>query len=190
MDPIGVVPVFISSVAGTDDAGRRAILRKALFIAAAVLVFFIFAGKLILTFFGITPGAFYVSGGILFFLISLDMIYNKPRRSKRTPDEDTEDTTLHGVFPLAIPLIAGPGLITTIMLYVTSGDSWIVSVAMLIAAVGLSLLVEYTVLRCSRLILHVMGKTGVYVLEKIMGLVLAGLAVQLIYDGLVRLGIV
>jgi multiple antibiotic resistance protein len=93
------------------------------------------------------------------------------------------------VFPLAIPLIAGPGMITTIMLYTASSPFSFVNFTMAITALALGLFIEYFVLRSASLLVKVIGTTGLFVLEKIVGLILAGLSVQLVYDGLQKLGI-
>jgi multiple antibiotic resistance protein len=119
------------------------------------------------------------------------MIYSRPKTNRVPPagEEETQGSFV-ALFPLAIPMIAGPGLLTVIMTYVTSGDSWLGSVLTLLPALLIGLVCMFTVLRASALILRVLGTIGIFVMEKIMGLVLAGFAVQLIYNGLVSLGII
>ena len=212
MDPIGMVPLFLSITAGYDAETRKGIILKAVLIAGFVLLVFLLVGKVLLAFFGIKPGAFYISGGILFFMIAFGMIYSKPKKSQDIPagntgeiavgesidtaaggkNETPEDKTgvSTALFPLAIPLIAGPGLLTVIIMFVSKGESWLYSAAILFPAIVISLIVAYITLRASVLLLRFFGSMGIFIMEKIMGLILAGFAVQFIYDGLLALGII
>lgn len=164
-------------------------MRKAVAVAGFILSVFIVAGRFILSFFGISPGAFYIAGGVMFFLISLDMLFGQPKRSKTSNQESEEDSSSVAVFPLAIPMIAGPGAVTTIMLYSTGAGDWFSTTGLLFAALVPILAVEFIAMRSSGFILKLLGKTGVSVVERMMGLVLSGLAVQFVYDGFVKLGI-
>jgi multiple antibiotic resistance protein len=199
MDPIGIVPQFLSVTAGFDKQTRNRVILKAVLIAGIVLLVFLLAGKVLLDFFGIMPGAFYISGGILFFLIAFEMIYS--RRGTRSvppdkapgaaPQEAGEGPGVSvALFPLAIPLIAGPGLLTVIVMFITSGENWLYSFALLLPAIAISLGAAYVILRCSALLLRVLGSMGIFIMEKIMGLILAGFAVQFVYNGLTALGII
>jgi multiple antibiotic resistance protein len=191
MDPIGIIPYFLSITASCDGKTRNRIITKAVLFAAVVLGIFLVGGKFILEFFSIEPGAFYISGGVLFFLIAFEMIYSKPK-TNRIPlsGEDETQSGFIALFPLAIPMIAGPGLLTVIMTYVSGGSSWLLTVLTLLPALLIGLLCMFAVLRASALILRLLGMMGIFVMEKIMGLILAGFAVQLIYNGLLSLGIV
>lgn len=189
VDPIGIVPLFLSATSHLGQAERRAVMRKAVAVAGFILSVFIVAGRFILSFFGISPGAFYIAGGVMFFLISLDMLFGQLKRSKTSKEESEEDTSSVAVFPLAIPMIAGPGAVTTIMLYSTGAGDWLTITGLLFAALIPILAVEFIAMRSSGFILKLLGKTGVSVVERMMGLVLSGLAVQFVYDGLVKLGI-
>jgi multiple antibiotic resistance protein len=195
MDPIGVVPQFLAITAHYDEAARRRIIVKAILAAGCVLLVFLLIGKLLLDFFGIMPGAFYISGGILFFLIAFEMIYSRPGTRSVPPDEaqpaQSENAGISvAVFPLAIPLIAGPGILTVIIMFITSGKSWIYSFCLLLPAILISLAVAFVILRFSTLLLNFLGAMGIFIMEKIMGLILAGFAVQFIYNGLTALGII
>ena len=191
MDPVGILPQFLAVTGEYNKETRRKIVRRAILVAGAVLLVFVVFGRVILLFFGITPGAFYISGGILFFIISFEMIQSKPR-TRATPASsiDPAESTMVAVFPLAIPLIAGPGMITTIILNVASSTFDPISCIMLLTAIILGLSIEYAALRAGSFILRLIGTTGMFVVEKIMGLILSGLSIQLIYEGLVKLGIV
>ncbi|TFG81144.1 MAG: NAAT family transporter [Spirochaetales bacterium] len=190
VDPIGIVPLFISATAHLDKARRLKTMHEALLVAGIVLSIFILGGRFILSFFGISPGAFYVAGGVMFFLISIDMLFGQPKRAKTSSEESEEDSSSIAVFPLAIPMIAGPGAITTIMLYATGKESWLVGTGLLFGALIPVLVVMYLAMRSSGLILRLLGKTGVSVVERMMGLILSGLSIQFVYDGLLKLGLI
>jgi multiple antibiotic resistance protein len=190
MDPFGIIPAFLAITGSFDTKARNQIILRAILIAGFVMGIFLLGGKFILDFFGIKPGAFYISGGILFFMIAFEMIYSKPKTNRAPPPgEEASSGAFAALFPLAIPMIAGPGLLTVIMTYVSGGKNWLSSVLYLFIALVIGLACMYLVLRLSALILRLIGTMGIFVLEKIMGLILAGFAVQLIYNGLVSLGI-
>jgi multiple antibiotic resistance protein len=191
MDPVGIIPSFLAITGVYDTKTRNRIIIKSILIAGLVMAIFLLGGKFILEFFSIKPGAFYISGGILFFMIAFEMIYSKPKTNRVPPaGEEESPGTFVALFPLAIPMIAGPGILTVIMTYVSGGSNWLSAVLPLFFALLIGLACMYIVLRLSALILHVLGTMGIFVMEKIMGLVLAGFAVQLIYNGLVSLGLV
>jgi len=193
VDPFGIVPFFISLTAGFDARRRRRTILKASLIAFIVLLLFIFAGSAILRFLGIQPGSFYIAGGILLFLVSIDLLFGKPGRTKTPPREpgseephvEREDVS---IFPLAVPMLAGPGTITTILLYVSAGRG-AAELSVLTACVAVALACAALTMSLSAAFLRVLGRTGVSVIERIMGIILAGLSVQFVYDGIVRLGI-
>jgi multiple antibiotic resistance protein len=190
MDPIGIIPYFLGLTSPYDGKTRNRIITKAVLFAALVLGIFLLCGKYILEFFGIKPGAFYISGGILFFMIAFEMIYSKPKVERTTSTGEKEaHSGFIALFPLAIPMIAGPGILTVIMTYVSGGDSWLPGVLLLLPALALGLLCMFVVLRASTVILRVLGTMGIFVMEK-MGLILAGFSVQLIYNGLLALSII
>ncbi|MDR0688988.1 MAG: MarC family protein [Spirochaetaceae bacterium] len=185
MDPIGLIPQYLSLTAPFDQKARNVIIKKALLIAALVLLVFLLGGKFLLDFFGILPGAFYISGGILFFLIAFEMIYSKPELRK-IPAQEGNSVAL---FPLAIPFIAGPGLLTVIIMFMSTGSNWFYSFSLLFPAILIGLVCTYLILRGSVLIMNFLSVMGIFVVEKIMGLILAGFAIQFIYNGLVTMGI-
>ena len=200
MDPIGIIPQFLSVTAPYHEATRKGIIFKAVLISGFVLAVFLLSGKLLLDFFGIHAGAFSISGGILFFMIAYGMIYSRPRKVHSVPPkkhasgdaDDGEDHTGVSValFPLAIPFISGPGLLTVIIMFTSQGESWLGSVLILLPAIIIGLIITFIVLRCSALLLRFFGSMGIFILEKLMGLILSGFAVQFIYNGLVTLKII
>ncbi len=191
VDPVGIVPLFLSATSHLDRPDRLKAMRLSITVAFVIMAAFAAAGRFFLSFFGISPGAFYVAGGVMFFLISLEMLFGQPKRSKSSAQEEEEqDSSSVAVFPLAIPMISGPGTITTIMLYASGPMSWPVATALLFAAIVPVLAIQYLAMRSSGLILKVLGKTGVSVVERMMGLILSGLSIQFVYDGLLKLGII
>lgn len=195
VDPFGIVPFFISLTAGFDARRRRTTILRAGAVAFVVLLLFILAGSAILRTLGIQPGSFYIAGGILLFLVSIDLLFGKPGRTKTTPPEsedaggaapaEREDVS---IFPLAVPMLAGPGTITTILLYVSAGRG-VVEISMLTACVAVAIACAMLTMSLSAAFLRVLGRTGVSVIERIMGILLSGLSVQFVYDGIVRLGL-
>jgi multiple antibiotic resistance protein len=193
VDPFGIVPFFISLTAGFDARRRRATILKAALVAFVVLLVFILAGSAILRFLGIQPGSFYIAGGILLFLVSIDLLFGRPGRTKTStpepggapPGVERDDVS---IFPLAVPMLAGPGTITTILLYVSAGRG-AAEIGVLAACVAVALACAVLTMSLSAAFLRVLGRTGVSVIERIMGIVLAGLSVQFVYDGIVRLGL-
>jgi multiple antibiotic resistance protein len=117
------------------------------------------------------------------------MLFGQPKRTKTSKEEEDEDSSSVAVFPLAIPMIAGPGTITTLMLYSADAPSYLTITLLLFGAVVLSLAGVTAAMFSSRIVLRILGRTGVSVVERMMGLVLSGLAIQFVYDGLVKLGI-
>ena len=190
VDPFGIVPVFISLTHGLTPARRHATILKALLVAFGVLCLFIFTGSAILRFLGILPGSFFISGGILMFIISIDLLLGRPGRTKTTGREAGEEREDVSIFPLAIPMLAGPGAITTVLLYVSEDTLPTFIPFVLAGSVALALGLAGITMLLSSFFLRVLGRTGVSVIERIMGIVLTGLSVQFVYDGLLKLGVI
>lgn len=192
VDPIGLVPIYIGLTAHiSSPKSRQQIIKKAVGIAFIVLSLFIIAGKYILDLLQIEAGSFFIAGGIMLFIISLEMLFGRPTGTKISGTEaqdDPEQGISVAVFPLAIPMLAGPGSITTIILFTGSGNSSLGCTIMLFIALMVTLATVWVVLGASNLILKSLGRTGVSVLERIMGLLLSGLSVQFVYNGVIKLG--
>jgi multiple antibiotic resistance protein len=190
VDPFGIVPVFISLTGGLTAARRHSTILKAVVVAFVVLCLFIFTGSAILRFLGIQPGSFFIAGGILMFIISIDLLLGRPGRTKTTGREAGEEREDVSIFPLAIPMLAGPGAITTVLLYV-SEDTLPPFIPLILAgSVALALAMAAGTMLLSSFFLRVLGRTGVSVIERIMGIVLTALSVQFVYDGLLKLGMI
>jgi multiple antibiotic resistance protein len=188
VDPVGILPLYLSLTSGFPEAKKIRVIYRALITAAVVFLVFIFFGRGILRFLGIQTGAFFIAGGILLFFVSIDMLFAAPKRTKTSDQEkDSEDIS---IFPLGIPILAGPGTITTILLYVGKEDANLTTYLMVGVVLLLVLLLAGIFLRLSDYLVRILSSTGLSVIERIMGLILSGLSVQFVYDGLVRLQIV
>lgn len=181
IDPFGLTPMFVALTQGMLPARRRAIAVRSCLTAALLLAIFATFGETVLGFVGISMPAFRVAGGALLFLTALDMLFD--RRSKRREDQTEDETPDPSVFPLAIPLIAGPGSIASIILLAgqnptTDGLLLVMGVMLAVMAVVLALFLSAGIIE------RLLGKTGINVVTRLLGMLLAALSVQFILDGL------
>ena len=191
VDPFAALPTFLAVTAGDDKHRRRAIARKASITAFTLLTAFAFAGQYIFRAFGITLPAFEIAGGIILLLIGLDML-----NAKRSPTQETgpeaeaaaskEDA---GIVPLGIPMLAGPGSITSVMVLVGQAQGHWSWMAAIVASIFITAAVSYLVLGNSDRVAAMLGETGIRILVRIMGLLLVALAVQYFVNGMVDLGV-
>lgn len=180
IDPIGLTPLFVSLTHDMTGAERRSIALRACGVAFGLLALFAFFGEAVLGFIGISMPAFRIAGGALLFLTALDMLFE--RRTKRREDQADERPD-PSVFPLAIPLIAGPGSIATVILL--AGQNTGLQGAALVLGVALAVLgVVLFLFMTSGLLARALGKTGINVVTRLLGMLLAALAIQFILDGL------
>ncbi|WP_373274794.1 MarC family protein [Roseobacter insulae] len=185
IDPIGLAPLFVALTQGMTDAARRRIAWRATAVGIAILLVFAAFGEAILTFVGISMAAFRVAGGILLFLTALDMLFE--RRTKRREDQSEEDHNDPSVFPLAIPLIAGPGAIASIILLMGQRPG-LEGAAVVLGATGIVMVIVVAFFLASGPIERALGKTGVTVVTRLLGMLLAALSVQFVLDGLSAFG--
>ncbi|MCC1493437.1 MarC family protein [Cognatishimia sp. F0-27] len=182
IDPIGLAPIFIALTAGTSGRYRRAVALRACGIALLLLTLFAFLGEQVLGFIGISMPAFRIAGGILLFLTALDMLFE--RRSKRREGQAEEEGHPDpSVFPLAIPLIAGPGAIASMILLMGQTDSGAEIAAILAVMVGVLAIVMGFFLLAGP-VERALGRTGITVVTRLLGMLLAALSVQFVLDGL------
>lgn len=184
IDPPGLAPIFLALTAGMSRAERTQVAARATLTALGVLVLFAVAGLSILSVFGITIPAFRIAGGVLLFFIAFEMIFEKRQDRKEKSAEVAQADRIRNVatFPLAIPLIAGPGAISaTILLSGTYSD--LPGRLVLILIVALNLAIAWLVFIAADRIEHLLGATGRIVLTRLLGLILAALAVQFVADG-------
>lgn len=188
IDPIGTAPLFVALTAGMDPKRRRMVALRACVIAAGILTVFGLAGNAVLDSLGISLPAFRIAGGLLLFLIAVDMLFEK--RTKRREDRTQDDDHDPSVFPLATPLIAGPGAMAAMILLNTgSGVTWIDKLEIHLVMVGVVLLV-LAMFMIGGLIEKALGRTGILVVTRLLGMLLAALSVQFVLDGLMALGVI
>ncbi len=187
LDPIGTAAVFIGITPRDSAQRRRAQAIRATMISAVVLAAFAFIGGLLLHAMGISLSAFQIAGGILLFVLSFDMVMQRPSglrasASERSEAEASDDDV--SVFPLAIPLIAGPGAMTSVVLLRGQAGSNYLELAAVMAALAVALGIMLACLMGAGTMTRVVGKTGTHVIGRVLGVVLAALSAQLVIDGI------
>ena len=185
VDPPGVVPIFVALTRDEDASGRRKILIRAVLIAFGVALFFLVAGRSVLSYLGVTVHAFSISGGILLFATAMPMLFGQ-RGGLQAP-EPTERGSVGediSVFPLAIPMLSGPGLIATILLLTAEAAGDPRRLGAVAVAITLVFLVSFISLYFGARLISRLGEGGVHIATRVMGIVLAALAVQYVLNGI------
>lgn len=191
IDPIGTAPLFLALTQGMSARQRRTVGLRACFIAALLLTAFALAGEDFLRFIGISMPAFQIAGGLLLFLTALDMLFD--RRSERRQNHADEGSGNladdPSVFPLAMPLIAGPGAMATMVLLINdTGGSW-TGVALITGVMLAVLMLVLLAFLAAGPLERVLRRTGTMVLTRLFGLLLSALSVQFVLNGATALGI-
>ena len=188
VNPVGAVPLFASMTSGNSEEEKHRIARIASTSVAIVLTVAAVGGQPLLALFGITIASFKVGGAILILLLAISMMHGKQSGEKQTPDEakEAEDKERIAVVPLAIPLLSGPGAISTIIIYATAQTS-VAHLAAIVACAMLVALVTWIALRAATAVSTWLGKTGVNIAMRLMGLLLAAVAVEIFASGIVVL---
>ncbi len=186
-DPPGTAAIFIAITPRDTDAERREQAVRAVGISFVVLAGFAIGGEWLMRAMGVTLPAFQVAGGILLFLLATDMVMVRDSGLRRTTERETAEAEAQEsditVFPLAIPLIAGPGAMTTmVLLRGQAGDDWGL-LAALAAALGVALAVTLVSLLAAKQLVRMLGETGTNVIGRVLGVVVAALAAQITLDG-------
>jgi multiple antibiotic resistance protein len=186
IDPVGLAPVVIGLTAHLNDAQRSTVVTRAVVISAVIIAFFALAGRFLLDRLGISLYAFNIAGGALLFLVAIDMLFGRQSGTRETKTEADEALTREdiSVFPLAIPMIAGPGTIATTILFVGLAASNALDLLSVAGAIISALFAAWLVMRGSMWIVRRVGRTGILVLSRILGILLAALAVQFILNGI------
>jgi len=187
IDPIGLAPIFVAMTSGMSQRQRLAIATRACIVAAVILTVFGLAGQAILDFIGISLAAFRISGGILLFITALDMLFERRTARREEQSEGAPDDDDPSIFPIAMPLIAGPGAMATMILLATSED-WIVVTGVMAVMLFVVFLV-FALFLLAAPIEKLLGATGVKVVTRLMGMLLAALSVQFVVDGMRDLGV-
>jgi multiple antibiotic resistance protein len=193
VDPFAAIGSFLAITSGVDEARRKRMARKAAFTCFIVLTSFALAGQLIFRMFGITLPAFEIAGGLILLLIGLDMLEAK-RSATQEATGDTEEASQKedaGIVPLGIPMLAGPGAISSVMVLVGQVPNlWNWEMCAILGSIALTSLISYWVLAGASRVRRVLGETGIRILVRIMGLLLVALAMQFFVNGLTELGVI
>jgi len=190
VDPFAALPTFLAVTAGQNEAKRKKTARKASMTAWVVLTAFAVAGQYIFRMFGISLPAFEISGGVILLLIGLDMLEAKRSPTQESPSETQAASAKEdvGIVPMGIPMLAGPGAITSVMVLVGQAQThW--QMAAILGCIAFTAGVCWVVLHFAARIAQAMGETGIRILIRIMGLLLVALAIQYFVNGFVDLGV-
>ncbi len=186
IDPVGLAAMYGALTRGAEPAYRRRMAVKGTGLAAGILLFFAFSGSYLLHALGITIPAFKIAGGVLLFLLAIDMVFARQSglRSATVREQDEarykEDIS---VFPLAFPLIAGPGTLTTVLLLVGEAKGHVLYFSVVLIVMAIVLALTYLALLISGRLMKLLGETGANVVDRLLGVILAALAVQFVVDG-------
>lgn len=184
VDPIVAVPIFLAITPRNSVAERQVMARRGCSVAFLVIAFFLLLGPLLLDYFGVKTPAVQICGGILLFVIALEMLYGRPTQTVTTPEEEQlaglkEDIS---ITPLAIPMLSGPGAITTCLIFAKKADGVSDYLALLLAA-GLIFGGTYLLMLRAEAVQRWLGGLGLTIVTRVMGLVLAFIAIQYAIDG-------
>lgn len=185
VDPPGVVPIFVALTKDKQPLQRRNILARAVLIAFGVALFFLVAGRAVLSYLGVSVYAFAISGGILLFATAMPMLFGQ-RGGLQAPDGRERGSMGQdvSVFPLAIPMLSGPGLIATILLLTSQVGNDPQRLSAIAGATALVFLVAFVSLYLGARLMALLGEGGVHIATRVMGIVLAALAVQYVLNGI------
>jgi multiple antibiotic resistance protein len=190
VDPFAVIPMFLAITADSPQNERRLMARRSAWTCAIVLSVFALAGSLIFKMFGITLPAFKIAGGIILLQIGMDMLQARQSGTKVTPEETQEGTAKEdaSIIPLGMPMLAGPGAISTVMVLVGESHT-VVQHVVVYATILLTAYLSYLILAGADGVRRYLGETGIRILMRLMGLLLVALAVQFVANGLTDFGL-
>lgn len=189
--PLDCAIMYAALTTETPPRQSRAMAIKGVIIASAILLVFAFIGQPLLASLGISLAALRTSGGILLLLIGIDMVFIRSSSMSTSPEQEKEAGNKPdiSVFPLATPLIAGPGAMGAIILLMANTDGHIVHSMMVLGALGLVMILTLAALMAASKIRHILGVTGMQAVSRIFGVLLSALAVQFIFDGIAQSGL-
>jgi len=185
IDPIGLSSLFLGVTEGYSPRRRRSTALRAVLIGAGILIVFLFAGGPLLGYLGVSIDALRIAGGLILFKVAFDMVLARRERQTESEEEEAHQRDDVAVFPLAIPLIAGPGAFATLLVLATDIDNDPIYLAILVGAVVIVLALVYLGFRLATPIQRILGETGTAVITRVLGIILAALAVQLVIDAVV-----
>jgi len=185
VDPFAVIPTFLAMTMRDSPEQRRVLARRGAWTCAITLIAFAAGGSIIFKIFGITIGAFKIAGGVLIGLNALDMVQARRSQQRETAVETAEGIQKDdiGIMPLGVPMLAGPGAISTVMVLALGAKSTTATITVYVSIV-LTAIITYFVLSAASMVERRLGQTGMRILTRLMGLVLAAIAVQFIVDGI------
>lgn len=186
VEPISLVPIFMALTRGGGDAFRRKMAFKGIFLSALIFMIFLVSGDLLLGVLGISLDAFKIGGGLLMFLLAVDMVFARDSGLRSTTIREQEEARFKqdiSVFPLAFPLIAGPGALATLLLLVGEARPDPLMFAGLVGIVVVVLVITLLLLLAARRVELVIGVTGANVISRLFGVILVALSVQYVVDG-------
>lgn len=191
VDPLIVIPSFLAMTQRDPIEMKRTHARRGAWTVAITLSLFAAAGGIIFTLFGITIGAFKIAGGVLLGLNALDMVQARRSQQRETPAETAEgmEKSDIGIMPLGVPMLAGPGAISTVMVH-SAGATTPIATAALYLSIALTAWLSYLTLASATRVERRLGQTGMRILTRLMGLVLCAIAVQFVVDGIRLTGLV
>lgn len=186
IDPVGIAPVFASLTQGTPARHRRMMAFKGSALAAVILVFFALVGEPFLSALGITLDALKVAGGFMLFLIALEMVFERRTERRETAAEKShkEHPEDISVFPIAIPLLAGPGAIASVILLMASNDKDWAAQGAVLGALALTLALTLIAFLTASKLMALIGHTASTIVSRVLGIILAALAAQYMLDGI------
>ncbi|HEV8050368.1 MAG TPA: MarC family protein [Thermoplasmata archaeon] len=186
VDPIGTLPFFVTLTDGFSAEDREIVLRRAVLVLGTILTVFAVAGRFLFLAFGFSLAAFEIAGGILLFWVAFEMLNGELTRT-RLGDAERADALARrdeiSVVPLGVPLLAGPGAISTVMIYEGSAGGDPISILATFVAIAITTAATFVVLRYGQGILRAIGRVGVMALTRVLGLLLAAVGVQFVLDG-------
>lgn len=183
INPLGTMPVYMTMTASLDEKARAKTARKASIVAFGTIILFAFSGEVLFHFFGISVNSFRVVGGIIFFLMGMDMLQARLAKTKISDSEVKSYVNDISITPLAIPMICGPGAITNAIVLMEKAVS-IEQKVVLISAIFVVMLLTYIILYSSSRIIKMLGETGNNVMMRLMGLIVMVIAVEFFFSGL------
>ena len=189
LNPIGAIPTLISLTTNYTTEERRKVIERSITVAGGVIIGFMFIGVYIFDVLGISISDFELAGGVLLFKVAFDMLQGKTSNTKLTADEEKESLSKDeiGVVPLGMPLLAGPGTITTTMIYFNLRSTGLEDKVMVFVAVILVIISAFIVLRFSTLLFNRLGRTGSMIISRVMGLLLAAIGVEFMANGIISI---
>lgn len=188
VDPVAIIPIFVSLTKDSTDYDRRHIAKITSISVVVILTVATLIGKHLLNFFGVSIASFKVGGGILLLLMAIAMMQAKHKEGKQTPEEaeEAEEKKSIAVVPIAMPLLAGPGAISTVIIY-SDASTGPLHIALIIINIFLVAILTWVFLNIAIPVSRILGKTGINIVVRLMGLLLAAIAAEFITGGLLQL---